>query len=251
MQNTGIESVYDELVGAVKELVDTSTFWRVELTKEYTDKDQTSQDVRTDITDIAILASQDKIFDTILGSGLPPAKRESLRDIVILVRTHRTLTENLYTRLLNLGRTELSKKAAKKVTQARTNLSGKLDAALPYLTADEPVMATPKSDNLFIKLLKANKAPDSIVTQTRDLFDGRAPKPALKDADVTALVGAWEGVIDTFLKQFPIPPDQLNPDLASVAGLIEIHSLLEILYDQLIVIVESGQTSVTSLLSIR
>ena len=88
-----------------------------------------------------------------------------------------------------------------------------------------------------------------VVGQTKDLQDRRTPKPPLSDTALSNLIESWKIAMDFFTgKQFPEDPNNPHPDLASIAGLIEIHAQLEVLYEQLITI--SEETGVASLLSL-
>jgi hypothetical protein len=113
--------------------------------------------------------------------------------------------------------------------------------------------------NLFLALLSSEQVQgrltghkidgNLVVSQTKDLQERRTPKPPLSDTALSNLIESWKIAMDFFTgKQFPEDPDNPHPDLASIAGLIEIHAQLEVLYEQLITI--SEETGVASLLSL-
>jgi hypothetical protein len=86
-------------------------------------------------------------------------------------------------------------------------------------------------DNLFVDvLISQNGANDPVVIQTKALFNGIIDA-SVSDQTIPALVTSWQKVIPSFVKQFDASP---VGDLRAMTGLIELHSLLESLYDQLL-----------------
>ena len=90
---------------------------------------------------------------------------------------------------------------------------------------------TGPDDNLFVDILVSqNGANATVVTQTKDLFNGIIDD-SVTDQTIPALVTSWQNVITTFVQQFKASP---GGDITIMTGLVELHSLLEILYDQLL-----------------
>ena len=110
-------------------------------------------------------------------------------------------------------------------------------------------------DNLFVDVLVSQQEPNALVVkQTKALFNGIID-PTITDKSIPALIKSWQDVIDSFSKQFegdPIPVPPAIGNLKAMTGLVELHSLLEILYDQLLPNVEQtdGESLDSRILSI-
>jgi len=103
-------------------------------------------------------------------------------------------------------------------------------------------MKPPADDNLFLLFLEVLYGTKSrFYEQTRKLF--KRVRQKFKDPDIVNLLNSWDNVIKAYNRYVTIRGT--SDDLVSIAGYIEIHSLLEILYERLIPIIE--QRNITNL----
>jgi hypothetical protein len=211
-----------------------------------------------------------------------PVDDEGMERKANAMRTYLDVTVVHIDQLSSAGKTVVGKKETQKVEYAdilaaRSNLENLSEKVLNAVKSQTGVASTPggqgivtngskplvvtdsnteqlSDDNLFVDMLESQPVQNeinkqlgpnsgtSILKQTKDIFAGRVSDPALTDADITNLVTSWQIVVTFFAGQDLFKPPG---SFAAIAGLIEIHSLLEILYDQLLPNVE--QTSTESL----
>ncbi len=242
-----IDGTFKQLQGDVNQFVGASDTWRKQITSDCNKDpslcpDQAEKDALDHLEEVEHNLTKDV--------GKPPGGDPiALRDRFIDIDGHLTAAKDLYSLLFGVSRTP---EAINKETVARNNLKHlikEMDKLRPQIVG----FAT---ENLFLVIMGGLVGVDPILIGgvqfqpvTKDDFEltqrlFRRERFALDDEAIQSLIKSWETVIASFVENNdplsnPALANQVNVKgvaLAKVdaeANLFTMHSLLEVLYEQL------------------